>query len=162
MRLAARSMTATLVLLLCAGSTARAQATFPESWAGTWTLTEVETGCDGAQEPVTFQRTIVIQAGDGPEIWDPVMRLDSSSESITDTRLEYAGSETAIQGPCVSDNEVVYEMTRAGNSLTGTKRIAANTTGCPGSFCLEFAVTGTRSSVPVSAVTWSRIKTLYP
>jgi hypothetical protein len=142
--------------------TAQGQVTFPASWAGHWTLTEVEKDCNTGMVLNTGQRSFSIEEGDGPEAWDPAFSFAGSTAFISDTVLSYSGSRNDIAGSCILVIQVTGEYTRDGDEVTGTKRHDVLATGCPGTSCVDYEITGTKGPSPVSPVTWGAIKALYP
>jgi hypothetical protein len=158
---AKRLAIAALVAGLMIAAPAAAQGTFTEAWAGTWNLEEGLRTCDTTVILGTSERTVEIAAGDSPADWDNQLSFSAASVDITDTVFDYGGGSTVIDGGCTVVTTVDYDMTRDGDSLTGLKRVDIVVTGCPGSACTEYVITGSRGGSPVEQSTWTTVKAIY-
>lgn len=69
--------------------------------------------------------------------------------------------DTFQAGDPITDWDPSLSSTSGTINITGTKRINVIATGCPGSSCVDFDITGNAGTVPADTPTWSSIKAQY-
>ena len=111
-----------LFALLVMGTAALAQDTFPEDWAGSWHLVEVQKDCDSGIDLGTHDRWVTIWPGDGPADWDASLDFSRETATITVDAFDYDGNDTYEELPCTITDHITYTMTRSGETLVGSKR----------------------------------------
>ncbi len=149
-----------LVLILALAAPAMA-GRFPVVWAGTWTVTEKQLECEGEGILDATERIVEMVGNDRDSDWDPELDFPSETSSFDDVTFNYIGSRTVVDGTCTIVTTVTYSLTRDGDGVVGLKQVEVIATGCEGSYCYEYQVSGNRSTAPVEGVTWSTVKSLY-
>jgi hypothetical protein len=143
------------------GTASLAQDTFPEGWAGSWHLVEVQKDCDSGVVLGTYDRWVTIWPGDGPADWDASLDFSRETATITADAFDYDGNDTHDELPCTVISHITYTMTRSDETLIGSKRDNHTVLNCAGSYCFKFEITGERNPTPATASTWGFIKALY-
>lgn len=150
-----------LFALPAVSSTAFAQDKFPEDWAGSWHLVEVQKDCDSGVVLATYDRWVTIWPGDGPADWDASLDFGRETVGITGDEFDYDGNDTHDELPCTIMAHITYTMTRTGETLVGSKRDNHVVLNCSGSYCFKYEITGERNPTPTTATTWGFIKVLF-
>ena len=149
--------------LLAASPVLAQQSTFPASWAGTWTIVETEEACETFEELGTTERTVVINEGDPPSVWDSALDFAVAVAIFSDEEFTYTGNSTVIAEGCTTVTTIIYSLEREGNSADGTRgfNVVNLPGGCGADICTGHVITATREGTPTRNTTWGRLKRLY-
>ena len=123
----------------------------PASWGGTWNVTETPVGVRASGG------TLVCPGATADQLfYDPSSFTGSTTGGFTDTSAEVFASWSELQGACLALTTDRIQITRTGDSVTGTRDRAIRIVGDPnqGGKCadlqtLSWQIAGTRVSTDI-------------